>query len=375
MRKFILQVHLWIGLVAGAVLSVVGITGSLYVFQPELTAALYPHLYKATNPEAAPVDVREVLQQAGRQFGKEVVTVNFPLRKLQNYILKVEGKKEWLFFDATTGKYLGEMEQRRGVLDTILEIHRTLTVGETGSVITGACALLLAFVLLSSGIMLWFPRKKRQLKDGLRLKPKASFKRRNYDLHSVTGFYVSIPLFIIAVTGAYFAFPVQTQQAVNTLTLTTRPEPDPKTLKSAYQAAVPAMNVYQALDLMESMYGSYHKRYLILPKDSVGYVYFSYTNQVEVGAGTQQRPAVYLDQYTAEILYAYDPADAPLGHRVTKNWFVPLHFGEVGGYITRVFWFLLGLVPAMLWVTGILIWLGRKRKRKITVRTGNKAVA
>jgi uncharacterized iron-regulated membrane protein len=364
MRKLLLQVHLWVGLVAGAVLSVVGITGSLYVFQPELTAMLYPDLYKATNPKAPQVDVRKVVRKAEQQFGKDVVTINFPLRELGNYILKVKGKKEWLFFDAVTGKYLGEMEQRRGLMDEILEIHRTLTIEETGSAITGICSLLLALVLVSSGIMLWWPRKKRRLKDGLVLKPNASFKRRNYDLHNVFGFYFSIPLTIAAVTGVYFAFPKQTQTVVNTITNTAEPSPDPKSLKSAYRTDLPAMNIYQALDLMDNRYANYHKRYLILPKDSVGYVYFSYTNDTVLSYGAQYRPAVYLDQYTAGVLYEYDPVKAPLGHRISKNWFAPLHFGEVGGLVTRVIWFLLGLVPAMLWITGIIMWRGKSRKNK-----------
>lgn len=364
MRKFILQVHLWIGLVAGAVLSVVGVTGSLYVFQPELTATLYPRLYQAAQPAATPVDIREVVQRAGEDFGSEVVTVNFPLRGLENYILKVKGKKEWLFYDASTGEYRGEMALRRGLLDEVLEIHRTLTIGETGSTITGICALLLAFVLTSSGIMLWWPRKKRKLKEGLRLKPNASFKRRNYDLHNVFGFYFSIPLAIIAVTGAYFAFPNKTQEAVNTVTLTAVHMPDTKKLRSVYRADVPTMTIYQALDLMDNMYGGYHKRYLIMPKDSVGNVYFSYTDETNVSTGAQHRPAVYLDPYTAAVLYEYNPATAPLGHRVTKNWFVPIHFGEFGGYITRVLWFLLGLFPALLWITGFIIWRCKSRKSK-----------
>ncbi|RDV11462.1 PepSY domain-containing protein [Pontibacter diazotrophicus] len=374
MRKFILQVHLWVGLVAGAVLSVVGITGSVYVFQPELTVVLYPHLYKAT-PAAKAVEVREVLHQAEEQFGSEVVTINFPLRELENYILKVKRKKEWLFYDAGTGSYLGEMELRRGLLDEVLEVHRTLTVGEKGSVITGTCALLLAFVLVSSGVMLWWPRKKRRLKDGLRLKPDVSFKRRTYDLHNVFGFYFSIPLAIVAITGVYFAFPNQTQETVNTITRTAEPMPDPKQLKSVYRSDVPSMTIYQALDLMDSKYGDYYKRYLILPKDSVGYVYLSYTYQAAISAGAQYRPTVYLDQYTADVLYEYDPTAAPLGHRVTRNWFIPLHFGEVGGYLTRGLWFLLGLMPGMLWVTGIIIWRGKARKGKYVRSVRNKVVS
>lgn len=364
MRRFIRQIHLWIGLLAGAVLSVVGITGSLYVFQPELTVRLYPSLYQTGLPEAAPMPIAQVVKRAEQQFGKEVVTINFPSRELQNYILKVRGNKKWLFFDSRTGSYLGEMEERRGVMDQLLKIHRTLTVGETGSLITGSCALLLAFVLVSSGLFLWFPRKKKHVKDRLRFKANASFKRRTFDLHQVTGFYFSIPLAVIAITGAYFAFPKQTQSAVNTLWQTAEPMPEAKKLKSGFRPDLPSMNIYQALSLMDQYHRDYHKRYLILPPDSVGYVYFSYIGGSAIGSGPQYRPAVYLDQYTGAELYNFDPVRAPLGHQVTRNWFIPIHFGEIGGLLTRILWFLMGLLPAMFWVTGIIMWRNRSGKRK-----------
>ena len=377
MRALILRIHLWIGLTAGAVLAFVGLTGSLYVFQPELTVALYPELYKASKPESAPVEVRTIVQNAEAQFGGKVTNINFPVRELENYILKVKGNKQWLFFDAGTGLYLGQMEKRRGLLDDLLDLHRHLTLGEAGSGITGTCALLLAFVLLSSGLFLWLPKKRRQLKDGLRLKPGASFKRRNYDIHNVFGFYFGLPLFLAAITGAYFAFPNGTQKTVDTLTLAQEETPDVKKLKSEYRADAEALTVYQALDLMEGRYGTYVKRTLVMPADSVGHIAFTYLREKGLAAGPQYRPMVYLDQYDGSILYEYNPVTAPTGRQIVRNWFVPIHFGEIGGFLTRVLWFILGLLPGVLWVTGILIWTGKnkKKKRSLPVSAGRGAVA
>jgi uncharacterized iron-regulated membrane protein len=376
MRKLILQLHLWIGLTAGAVLAVVGLTGSLYVFQPELTVALYPELYKASNPDATPVDVRVVVRNAEAEFGGEVTSIFFPVRELENYIVKVKGNKQHLFFDASTGAYLGQLEKRRGVMDGVLDLHRNLTIGENGALITGTCALLLAFVLLSSGLYLWLPRKKRNLRDGLRLKSNASFKRRNFDLHNVFGFYFSIPLFLAAITGAYFGFQEKTQGVVDAITLAKEPTPYVKKLKSSYQANTPSLTVYQALNHMDGLYPGYVPRTLALASDSMGTVNLTYLASKDLEAGPQNRPMVYLDQYTGSIVYDYNPNTAPLGRKITRNWFVPIHFGEIGGLLTRVFWFILGLMPAMLWVTGIVIWRGKgSKKRKGYVMTGRNVAA
>ncbi|GGG06028.1 PepSY-associated TM helix domain-containing protein [Pontibacter amylolyticus] len=377
MRKILLQLHLWVGLTAGAVLAFMGLTGSLYVFQPELTVALYPEYYKSAEPEAAPVDVRLVVKNAEEQFGGPVTNIFFPVRELENYIVKVKGNKHFLFFDAATGSYVGQLEKRRGVMDTVLDLHRHLAMGDTGALITGTSALLLAFVLLSTGLYLWFPRKRRQLKDGLRLKPKASFKRRNFDLHNVFGFYFSIPLFLAAVTGVYFGFQEQTQAVVDKLTLAKEPTPYVKSLRSSYQEGVGPLTVYQALDRMDALYPGYVRRTLVMAPDSVATLNLTFLASSELEAGPQYRPMVYLDQYTGGIVYDYNPHTAPTGTQLTRNWFVPTHFGELGGWVTRMLWFSLGLVPATLWVTGIVMWRGKskKKKKKAGVKAGEGIVA
>lgn len=364
MRKLILQLHLWVGLIAGAILSVVGVTGSIYVFQPELTSSIYSELYQRTSPGTQTIAAETIVARAQEQFGGNVTTLYFPLRELENYIVKVEGKKEFIFYEGGTGNYLGELAKRRGVLDDVLEIHRQLTVGEIGSVITGISSLLLCLVLLSTGLYLWLPTKKRQLKDGFILKQKASFKRRNYDIHKVFGFYFSLPLFLVGITGVYFAFPEEVQAVADYVTRAEEPTPDPATLKSEYRSNMPQLTIHQALEMMETMYPDYHKRNLIMPKDSADRVYFSVVNTSEIDAGPEYRPQVYIDQYSGKILYAYEPHKAPAGKQLTRNWFVPIHFGEIGGLFTRVLWFLAGLMPFVLWVSGIIIWRNRKKGKK-----------
>ncbi|SIT85864.1 Uncharacterized iron-regulated membrane protein [Pontibacter indicus] len=376
MRKLLLQLHLWVGLTAGAVLAVMGLTGSLYVFQPELTVALYPEHYKSSNPEATPVDVRLVVRNAEEQFGSQVTSIFFPVRELENYIVKVKGNKQFLFFDAATGNYVGQLEKRRGVMDEVLDLHRHLTVGDTGALITGTSALLLAFVLLTTGLYLWMPRRMRNLKDGLRLKANASFKRRNFDLHKVFGFYLSLPLFLAAITGSYFGFQEQIQNAVDKLTLAKEPTPYVKALRSSYQEETAPLTVYQALDRMDALYPGYVRRTLVMAPDSAATLNLTYLASAELEAGPQYRPMVYLDQYTGAVVYDYNPHTAPIGRKLTRNWFVPIHFGEIGGWLTRVLWFFLGLTPAMLWVTGIVMWQGRsKKKEKSSVKVRRGIVA
>jgi uncharacterized iron-regulated membrane protein len=90
-------------------------------------------------------------------------------------------------------------------------------------------------------------------------------------------------------------------------------------------------------------------------------VYLSWIRQARIRPGGEYRPMAWLDRYDARPLRVYDPARAPLGTRLTNVWLPPVHFGEVGGTPTRVLACAAGLVPAGLYVTGVLLWRRRRR--------------
>lgn len=67
---------------------------------------------------------------------------------------------------------------------------------------------LIFLVMLISGIILWWPRNKAALKQRywFRWKQSTQWKRKNYDLHNVLGFYVSWVVVFMAITGLVWSF-------------------------------------------------------------------------------------------------------------------------------------------------------------------------
>ncbi|MCV5004446.1 PepSY domain-containing protein, partial [Escherichia coli] len=59
-----------------------------------------------------------------------------------------------------------------------------------------------------TGIVLWWPKNKAARKQRFSFKWKnvKSWKRKNYDLHNVLGFYASIFALIFSITGLFYAF-------------------------------------------------------------------------------------------------------------------------------------------------------------------------
>lgn len=53
MRKLFKQIHLWISVPVGLIISIVCLTGALLVFEKEITRAVSPHLYTVDYTEGA----------------------------------------------------------------------------------------------------------------------------------------------------------------------------------------------------------------------------------------------------------------------------------------------------------------------------------
>ena len=79
---------------------------------------------------------------------------------------------------------------------------------------------------------------------------------------------------------------------------------------------------------------------------------------------------VYLNPYSGEILKADDPREASVGSKI-YNSFDPLHFGYWGNafgvefeYAIKSVWFILGMTPGVLAITGAVMWFIRRQRIK-----------
>src|SRR5690606_14429963 len=90
----------------------------------------------------------------------------------------------------------------------IIDGHRALWLPyPIGRPIVGI-ATLVFLVLLITGIVMWWPKKwKRAARNkSFKIRWNASFKRVNYDLHNVLGFYSLLLALALAITGLVYSF-------------------------------------------------------------------------------------------------------------------------------------------------------------------------
>lgn len=362
-KKSIGFIHLWLGLGSGLIVFIAALTGSILVFEKEIDNAINPEYYNVTAIGTTKKTIDYCTDIVQKQYGikkiTRIYTFNDPLRTIQ--ILGKDSDKKAHFFsiDPYTGKVLATTEQESRFFVVVLSLHRQLLLGETGEIIMGTSCLIFSLMLIS-GIILWWPKKIKNIKQRLTVKWNASFKRVNWDFHSTFGFYSFFILFLISLTGLSFAFN-WFQDGVYFIADGTTKKPsakvenptktDPKLNNKAFY-----QSIYNKTDSIFPYTGNIQIR---MPVDTINSILVLKEN-IEKSIPNQSS-AAYFDKYTTEEIEARPYESFSVGDKI-KRLNYPIHTGSIYGLTTKIIAFLVALFAATLPITGLLIWLGKKKK-------------
>lgn len=356
-RRLILTLHLVLGLGVGLILVSAGLTGSVLVWRQEIDALLDPELLRADRgPARAPL--QQVLETVKGAY-PEVPIVQFRLPKSPESTIEVVGggaEPLQIFVDPYRAEILGARGETETFVNALFHWHTSLLAGEAGKLVTGTAALLL-LALVASGLVVWWPGLRR-LAQAVQVKWRANWKRRNFDLHRAGGFWTSLYLTVVAVTGSSLVFHDAYMAGLNRVT------------GSPPRAAAPAVTPLdgRAPLPLDTLVALAHQALpggtvtvLSLPQRSTAPLVVR--KKLEAELHPNGRSFVYLHPQTGEVLGLENALVAPVGTRA-YNILYPIHIGRWGGTTSRVLYSLLGLVPLLLFVTGFLMWRNRTRGRR-----------
>lgn len=351
LRKALFQIHLWSGIAISLYIVIVATTGAVLVFRPDIERAIFPHLFAATAGE--PADAGEVLERVAGAFpGRRIYWMEAPTRERPTTLASVEGVgsgEQLLLLDPVTTQILGELPKLPS-LTTLHNLHASLIRGRTGRLVNGVASLLL-LVMCATGVVIWWPGA-AAWRSGFIVNFGRSWRRINWELHSAVGIWALALTAVWGVTGVYFTAPSQVHTLLNAiapLNITVGPTSDAK----AAATNRPGWRVLIAR-AQEHAPGQHAIR-VTAPWDDRGSIVVVFAPTREAPVAPQGLTQVYLDQYTGEILKATVPADRSVGDRVIE-WMGPLHIGTFGGLGVRIVWAAFGLAPAVLAVTGFIMW-------------------
>lgn len=353
------QWHAWAGILAGAVLIVVSLTGTLLVFEEELDVWLYPELFGFAAQEERLTfgEAVDAVQEAHPDWAIKGI-YRFEQRN-DCYILNYGNDYRQAIVNPYTGQVTGTRVYAESIMGFIRHLHRTLLIPTVGKYMVGICSLFLV-ILMITGLRLWLPKRFKQLRSRLTVKRGASRKRQNYDWHNSLGFYFSPFITLISLTGAAITFSPLVILALFLVSF----EP-PQSLdsllgqQSEYQQRLP-IPIDEMVTIAFTEITEGEVRGVTLPADSVG----AYTMDIIAPgrAQTGDRSLVYYDQYSGQKLMNTD-TDTPHLGKAYINWVTPIHYGTFGGMPTRIIALITTLVVPILFVTGFVIWWGRWKKR------------
>jgi uncharacterized iron-regulated membrane protein len=353
LRLWMFNIHLYAGLALGIVITLVGLTGSLLVYKPE-TERLLSAAMATVQPLQDTVPVQELYRNvhAFRPSDRidRLYTWGGPTAAWMFRTIRPDGRRQYIYVDQYRGAVRGEYVMDGSALQWMYELHDNLLLGKRGLVANGFGALLLC-VLCITGLVIWWPGIRRVI-TGFHFHPRAGWKTQNYDIHKILGFLAVLPLAVLAISGAYYAFPESYRKIAGQLTGTVsyfeppRSHPANGQVASLDKVFAVAMQTIPDAELTILTFPIGRDGSFVVRKKLAG-DWSRLGNQY-----------LYIDRYSGGVLRVDLLDRLPLGARLVSS-MSPLHYGSFGGNWSRILWIFAGLVPGVLSISGFLMWWNR----------------
>lgn len=403
-RKFFNDVHLWLGLGSGLIIIVVCLSGTIYTYNTELQEWAAPHLYKVEVPDSAErISAETIIAGVNAHSEGKVTAITIPhdLARTYQVTVRKEGDKSRFgtsyFVNPYTGDITGTSLEKTATAEfmrSMFSLHRWLLldrieeplIGELpnrtlGSYITGTATILFTLGVIT-GMIIWFPQRIKNWKQGLKIKWGGSWKRTNHDLHNSLAFYSLIILFLMGVTGPQWSFPWYRTGLQKTLgTYKEAPARQDRsgsgkggTAPEKEEAASPAIllpvsTYLSAADDVLPYEGDYRVSF---PNDGKSPLEISKNKTGFFAPAASDK--VSLDAATSAVIDTEIFRDKPFNERVAGS-IKALHIGNIYGPFSKLLYFIACLIATSLPVTGTIIWLNKLKKKKNRKSVPVKATA
>lgn len=375
-KKLTGKIHLWLGLASGLIVFIVALTGCLFVFQKEISDVVFHKTFYIAPPKQAQTLPLSLLQQKAQtvltaQKPVNYITVykdaskawEFMAYKTNEQAITYWGAVEYytaVFMNPYTGEITGVRNYKNDFFYIVKYLHWSLLLNtKYGQPVVG-WATFIFVILLISGLVLWWPKKwsRAEKQKAFAIQWKARFKRLNYDLHNVLGFYSLLIALILSLTGMVWSFKwfygLTYVVANGSAKL-----PDFKNVQSDTTANYSITAKDAAFSYARKNMANVKRIGISVPdaKNETINIYGYPYNELYCGFEQMQ-----FDQYSGKLLNAKKHNEKNRGEKFLEMNY-DIHVGAIGGIYGKIIAFIASLIAASLPVTGFIVWLGKKKKR------------
>ena len=401
MKKIFRKIHLWLSVPFGLIITLVCFSGAMLVFENEANEWFRRDLYYVETVKGSPLPMDKLLEKVATTLPDSVAVTGVSISSDPGRAYQVslsKPRRASLYVDQYTGEVKGKSE-RSGFFMFMFRMHRWLLDSMNpgnegifwGKMIVGVSTLLLVFVLIS-GIVIWWPRTRKALKNSLKITATKGWRRFWYDLHVAGGMYALIFLLAMALTGLTWSFPwyrtafykvfgVEVQQRAaqgheqksdaqkrdTKLAAHREKKREGNEVRKGERSRRPENN-HSDMYSVTSPFVYWQEIYDKLRRQNPEY------KQISISSGTasvsfnrfgnqraSDRYSFNMDngEFTETSLYQHQDKSGKI-----RGWIYSVHVGNWGGMFTRILTFIAALLGAALPLTGYYLWI----KRLIKVR-------
>jgi uncharacterized iron-regulated membrane protein len=349
------NIHLWLGIGLFILLVPVALSGAILVYHDDIGE--FMSTPRGAVAPSKPTDIARAVDNARKAAGDGFVPlfIGFPEDSRTPLTIALRGPaakgqrpvRLTATIDRHDAQVLGITNFRNTFFGFMHVFHENLTIPNYGRSIVGWVGV--AMLILSlTGLYLWWPRRGQWSRAFVWRRSPAT----SSNLHYITGFWICFPLVLISLTGIYLAWPQQGRELLSSVAPMT-PQPPRGGGPGGQVMANPTRSPSEIFATASAR-----------PNSAVAAIF--YPNQTGAWRvrlredGKTEPVTIMINDRSGDISVAQ-----PLSGDRTASWIRWLHEGSHSGEVWRFVVFLSGIIPAMLGVTGILIWLRQRRQRAL----------
>ena len=381
MRKIFRNIHLWLSVPFGILITLICFSGAALVFEKEVMELCHRELYFVKKVEAAPLPMEQLMTKVAATLpdSVSVTGVNIssdPERAYQVTLSKP--RRASMYVDQYTGEITGKYE-RAPFFNFMFRMHRWLLDSMKqdggifwGKMIVGTSTLMFVFVLIS-GVVVWWPRTRKALKNSLKIVANKGWRRFWYDLHVAGGMYALVFLLAMALTGLTWSFQWYRTGFYKTFGVEVQPSMGHgnaaanATAKGGKRDGKPGGREGRGAHRY-SPYTNWQQVYEQLAEANPDY------KQISVSDGSASVAVPRFGNQRGTDRYKFNPRNGEITETTLykdldnsgkiRGWIYSVHVGSWGGMLTRILTFVAALIGASLPLTGYYLWIRKKIKRR-----------
>jgi uncharacterized iron-regulated membrane protein len=375
-KKLVGKIHLWLGFICGLVVVTSMLAASVFVWEEELVDWYHHDLVFVDKVTETRLPVDELLHIARQAVpGREIYNVHVLQEPNRSYVFRSYKKskqpgfsfmsgmeyQDEVYVNQYSGSVLGVIDKRYDWIYMTRMLHQCLLLNyDVGHYVVGFASLF-TIIMLITGLVLWWPKNKAAIRQRFKVKWNARWRRVNYDIHNVGGFYLHMIIFVLAVTGLVWTFDWWTNGIYRLLgndpkKVFEKHEPPRNSPSSIRLPAQKALT--DAISKREGWTGIYFN-FPKPPDNTPGE--FSAFVRYDGTSGWDESDSYYYHGQSGERHSTRTHEQKLLGEK-WRNSNYAIHVGSIYGLPTKILACISALFLGSLPITGFCIWIGRKKK-------------